>query len=325
MSYLAFDLLLVALPAALLLAGADPRRRRAVAGPVALLAAVALTWTFPWDAHLVRTGVWTYGPDRVLATVGGIPVEELLLVVLEVVLVAAWSTRLPARATASRTTPHRTTSRRAIRTTRLRGTAGWLAVGATGALLLAVGGHARYLGLLLTWAAVPLALQTAVAGDVLAAARRTRALTALPVALWLCAADRFALADGIWTITPASSTGLLVLGLPVEEAAFFLLTALLVTDGLLLATSPVALARAAALMRSVTGRAGIGSRAARQPVALCEREARRCRSATPSSTWWATPPWSGSTGSPRASRPRSSPRSSTSTPEARSRTASPCG
>ena len=316
MSYLAFDLLLVALPAVLLLAGADAHRRRAVLGPVAVLSAVALVWTFPWDAHLVRTGVWTYGPDRVLATVGAIPVEELLLVVLEVLLVAAWSTRLPRRTGLSRVPEAGS---------RLRGTVGWVTVGGAGVLLLVIGGHARYLGLLLTWASVPLALQTAVAGDVLAAARLTRAVTALPVALWLCAADRLALADGIWTITPASSTGLLVLGLPVEEAAFFLLTALLVTDGLLLATSPVALARASLLLRAGVVRAGIGSRAARQPVALSEREARRCRSATPSSTWWATPPWSGSTGSPRASRPRSSPRSSTSTPVARSRTASRSG
>ena len=54
MSYLAFDLLLVALPAVLLLLG---RSWWPLLGPVAVLAPVALLWTAPWDEHLVRTGV----------------------------------------------------------------------------------------------------------------------------------------------------------------------------------------------------------------------------------------------------------------------------
>jgi hypothetical protein len=66
--------------------------------------------------------------------------------------------------------------------------------------------------------------------------------------LWLCIADRLALADGVWSISPASSTGLSVLGLPVEEGLFFGLVGLLVTEGLLLATDPRALARARALL-----------------------------------------------------------------------------
>ena len=91
-------------------------------------------------------------------------------------------------------------------------------------------------------------LQRAVAGDLLRPRLADRALLALPVALWLCAADRLALADGIWTIAPASSTGVLVLGLPLEEGLFFLLTTWLVADGLVLATDSRALARARLLL-----------------------------------------------------------------------------
>lgn len=104
-------------------------------------------------------------------------------------------------------------------------------------------GSRREAPLLLLWAAPPLALQRLVAGDVLAARRAVRLRTALPVALWLAAADRLALADGIWAISPTRSTGLTVLGLPVEEALFFALTSLLVADGLLLATDRAVLAR----------------------------------------------------------------------------------
>jgi lycopene cyclase domain-containing protein len=116
---------------------------------------------------------------------------------------------------------------------------GWLVVTAVGIALALAGGHLRYLGLLLLWIGPPMAVQRAVAGDLLRARRRARLVVALPCALWLCAADRLALADGIWAITPASSTGVLLLGLPLEEALFFVLTCCLVADGLLLAPTRV--------------------------------------------------------------------------------------
>ena len=247
MPYWLFDLLVLALPAGLLLRSAPALPAgagRAAAGAVGALAAVALAWTAPWDEHLVRTGVWAYGPDRVLATAGSVPVEEYAFVVLLVVLVAAWGRRtgaFPARPAAPRGT-------------RAGGALGWGAVAAAGALLLLAGGQVRYLGLLLVWVAPPLALQRAVAGDLLRARSRDRLLLVAPVALWLCVADRLALADGVWAISPTSSTGLHLLGLPVEEAGFFWLTTLLVVDGLLLATDRLALGRARALVAGLPWR-----------------------------------------------------------------------
>lgn len=239
MAYWQFDLLAVALPAAVLLHGRRvPRVLVLAAGALALL---ALVWTAPWDEHLVRTGVWSYGTDRVLATIGSVPAEEYAFVVLLVVLVAAWGARTglldPVLAGPG-----------PVRGSRAAGALGWFVVAVIGALLVVVGGQLRYLGLLLVWAAPPLALQHAVAGDLLGGRRSARALLALPVALWLCAADRLALADGVWSIAPASSTGVLLLGLPLEEALFFLLTCVLVADGLLLAVDARARARARALL-----------------------------------------------------------------------------
>ena len=241
MSYLAFDLLFVALPAVLLMLG---RSWRPLLGPVAVLAPVALLWTAPWDEHLVRTGVWTYAPDAVVARIGSVPAEEYLFVVLEVLLVAAWAVRTGALPLRELRDPA------PVPGTRARGAAGWLVVTALGLVLALAGGHLRYLGLLLLWIGPPMALQRAVAGDLLLAQRRSRLVVALPCALWLCAADRLALADGIWAITPASSTGVLLLGLPLEEALFFVLTCALVTDGLLLAADPRARARALQLAQA---------------------------------------------------------------------------
>ena len=236
MDYLAFDLLLVALPAALLLRHA-PRRLPLL--PLAALALLALAWTAPWDEHLVRSGVWSYAPDRVVARLGSVPVEEYAFVVLEVLLVGAWALRTGRLGGSARADDPSACRRGALL---------WVAVALAGVLLAVAGGPVRYLGLLLLWAGPPLALQHAVAGDVLRARRRARLLVALPPALWLCAADRLALADGIWAIAPGSSTGLAVLGLPVEEALFFALTSLLVADGLLLATDPAVLLRLRALL-----------------------------------------------------------------------------
>ncbi|CAN5198613.1 hypothetical protein BH24ACT10_BH24ACT10_13660 [soil metagenome] len=243
MDYWVFDLLVLAVPIALLLGRTRPAA--SLLRPTGGLAAVALVWTAPWDEHLVRTGVWSYGPDRVLATIGSVPAEEYAFVVLLVALVAAWGHRtglLPAGAG------------RGPRGSRASGALCWVAVAVAGAGAVAVGGPLRYLGLLLVWVAPPLALQRMVAGDLLRPRLADRLVLALPVALWLCAADRLALADGIWSIAPASSTGVLLLGLPLEEALFFLLTTLLVTDGLVLATDPRALGRAAALARSARPR-----------------------------------------------------------------------
>ena len=236
MDYLAFDLLVAALPAWLALGrrrlGSLPR------GPLLVLSVVALAWTAPWDEHLVRTAVWAYDPGAVLLRVGRVPAEEYTFVILQVALVAAWALRVQAL-------PVQPIS---LRPRTWGGFLAWGMVALGGGVLTLSGGHARYLGLLLLWAAPPLALQQLVAGDVLAARRSARLRTALPVAMWLCCADRVALAQGIWTIAPTSSTGLAVFGLPVEEASFFGLTCLLVTDGLLLAADPVVLRRCAGLL-----------------------------------------------------------------------------
>lgn len=255
MTYWMFDVAALGVPTVLLLRGVRTSSRLWAA--VAVLAGVALVWTAPWDDYLVRSGVWSYDPERVLARVGSVPVEEYAFVVLLVVLVAAWGAR-------SGRLPARTAPPAALggpgRSVRWTGACGWAGIAAVGVVLLAVGGPVRYLGLLLVWAAPPFALQRAIAGDLLRQRRVDRAVVALPVLLWLCVADRLALADGIWTIAPATSTGVLLFGLPLEEALFFLLTVVLVTDGLLLATDHRALSR----VRRLLGLARSGREPARE-------------------------------------------------------------
>jgi lycopene cyclase domain-containing protein len=50
--------------------------------------------------------------------------------------------------------------------------------------------------------------------------------------LYLWVIDRIAIGNGIWRISDAYTTGIQLFGLPIEEATFFLVTNLLVVQGL---------------------------------------------------------------------------------------------
>ncbi len=91
-----------------------------------------------------------------------------------------------------------------------------------------------YLGLILVWAGPVLALQWVIGATQLWARKRTWLYGTLVPTLYLWLADRIAIGQGIWSITEAYTTGLHLFGLPLEEATFFLVTNLLVVQGLLL-------------------------------------------------------------------------------------------
>lgn len=192
--------------------------------PLAALAAVAFVWTTPWDNYIIARGVWTYPEDRVLAKVGYVPVEEYAFFLLQPVLTGLWYRVLRARralGTGDRSrTPH------------VLGVAAFGALTLLGAALWWRGGHGLYLGLILAWACPVLAGMWWIDGARLAARWRVVAWTVAPPTLYLWAADRFAIGNGIWDITDATRTGSEIVGLPVEEALFFLVTNLLVAQGL---------------------------------------------------------------------------------------------
>ncbi|HEY9846209.1 MAG TPA: lycopene cyclase domain-containing protein, partial [Candidatus Caenarcaniphilales bacterium] len=89
-----------------------------------------------------------------------------------------------------------------------------------------------YLGLILVWAGPVLALQWVVGAAQLWAAKRIWLMGILVPTLYLWLADRIAIAQGIWSISEEYTTGLHLFGLPIEEATFFLITNLMVVQGL---------------------------------------------------------------------------------------------
>ena len=247
MTYLQFHLVFI-LPPLLLLVLLTYRTARGGRVPRAGLVAlgvhvlVALVYTTPWDNLLVARGVWGYGENRVLFTLGWVPFEEYLFFVLQTLLTGLWVLLLR-----QQNAPSRPKSPQPYApAVRLVGALAWLGLAAAGVLALSTQ-RGLYFGMIAAWTGPILALQWGFGGDLLL--KRPRALTLgflLPT-LYLWAADRLALGLNIWWISPDLSSNVALLGLPVEEALFFLLTNLLVVFGMTLALEPSALERLRAL------------------------------------------------------------------------------
>jgi len=240
-TYLGLLLVCLLPPVGLLAWHAGTRNSRPQAGDrhqviaLIVLIALAVLATLPWDAALIARGTWSYPRAQPVGWVTGVPVEELLFMVLQPLLAGLWlRTRSPGRSAPQ------PPSRRGY--ARAAGAVLWLLVAGLG-VLLARSASGSYLGLLLAWSGPLLALQWAVGGDTLWAQRRLLVLAAAPPTLYLWAVDGLGLHLRLWQLSDSRTTGVHLLGLPLEEALFFLLTTLLVVGGLLLGTDQTTLTR----------------------------------------------------------------------------------
>jgi lycopene beta-cyclase len=207
---------------------------------------IAFLYTTPWDNYLVYRGVWGYPPGRVLGTIGYVPLEEYAFFLIQTL---ASGLLLFALARASGAQDRSDPGPDGVRT-RVFGAALLLGGAAAGVLALMTEAG-TYLGLIAAWALPVLALQWGFGGDLLVRRRRLVALgVALPT-LYLWIADRLAIGWSIWWIEPGLTVGWRPLGLPVEEALFFLVTNALVVFGLVLALHPVSWQRLLALAAGV--------------------------------------------------------------------------
>lgn len=202
---------------------------------ITLHVAIALLYTTPWDNYLVATGVWWYDPALVSGLIiGWVPIEEYTFFILQPILTSLFLLLLlHSRAAESETET-------AGVSTRLAATAvvGMLWLAAV-AILLVGWQPGTYLGLELGWALPPIMLQLIFGADILWRYRRPVLLSLLLPTLYLAAADTLAINIGVWTIDPAQSLHLLLLGiLPLEELIFFLLTNTLIVFGVTLSLAP---------------------------------------------------------------------------------------
>jgi lycopene cyclase domain-containing protein len=241
-TYLTFHLVFL-LPPLLALAAVQSHPPAGRGGPRArwglpLICLIAFAYTTPWDNFLVHQGVWSYGPERVWATIGYVPVEEYAFFILQTLLTGLLLYWLLARkeARTRAANAHDEPARPFTHpVARYVGTGIFLMLSLLGAALLGSGwARGRYAGLILAWAGPVLTLLWAFGGNVAWALRGVFAPAVLVPTIYLWGADAVALRLGIWHITRGTSLGVGLLGLPVEEAAFFLMTNLMVVLGLLL-------------------------------------------------------------------------------------------
>lgn len=241
MTYLTFLILFLVLPIAGLWitrrplpSSIPPRRAR---WSLVLVCLIAFVYTTPWDNYLVFRGVWGYGTDRVLATIGYVPVEEYMFFLLQPILTGFFLYRLLAIFGQQPELKPSVLSR-------VSGGVLYIAITVLGIICLLANDSALYMGLILAWAGPVLLGLWVYGGDLFWSLRRPFLLgVALPT-LYLWIADRIALGLNIWHISDTYSFDIDPLGLPIEEATFFLVTNLLVVQGTLLFLYGDVLARA---------------------------------------------------------------------------------
>lgn len=199
-----------------------------------LIAGMALVYTTPWDNYLIYRGVWSYYPDRVSEAwrIGYVPLEEYCFFLLQPILTSLYLRWFAQRDRIS-VGVWLTDSARDW-APRCWGGSASLLIGALGAWALWHGERWTYFGLILAWASPVLALQWFYGGDHLWRIRRLFGASLISATVYLCVVDRIAIDWQIWSISPRYSTGWNLLGLPLEEALFFVVTNLLVLQGLLL-------------------------------------------------------------------------------------------
>jgi lycopene cyclase domain-containing protein len=231
-----------------LLARRRNRIDRRFLGGLVVLIALAVGYTTPWDARLIAIGVWQYGEGAVARRLLGVPLGEYVFFVLQPVVTLLW-VRWISRdwwvrwitrdwwvrwITRDGDAPSRAPSRPSS-SDRSVGLLAGATISVVGGWLVFAGPEARlYLGAILLWAGPVLAVQWAYDWPSLRRRGRTIALGVLVPTGYLCLVDRIAIDAGIWTISPAYTTGLTIGGLPVEEGLFFLVTNCFLVQGYLL-------------------------------------------------------------------------------------------
>jgi lycopene cyclase domain-containing protein len=219
---------------------------------ISVQALIAVVYTTPWDNYLVATRAWWYNPALVTGyLIGYVPIEEYTFFVLQTFLTGSfllllvrhqpqWGERLSVGTQQARVV--------------ITGILGiiWLIF-----VVILISGWkpGTYLSLLMVWALPPLMLQTGFGADILWKYRRYVVVTILVMTIYLALADALAIKSGTWTIDPAQSLNVFILGtLPVEELIFFFMTNVLVVVGVTLLSSTISRARIMSIVQAIKAR-----------------------------------------------------------------------
>ena len=201
------------------------RQRRATAG-IAILVGIAYLYTTPWISYMIRRGTWWYADGAVLVRALSIPLGEYLFFAIQTV-VTAFALHLIGFDPTFREGDF-------DRTPRIAGVVAGVAMVAGGLWLTTADPSYLYLGGLIAWVGPVFALQWSVGGGYLVRTPRMWLAATLIPAAYFWVADRIAIAMGTWQLSTEFTTGVAVLGLPIEEMLFFASAGVMTVNGLVL-------------------------------------------------------------------------------------------
>lgn len=198
---------------------------------IILLSIIALIYTTPWDNYLVANSIWYYDPSKVIGIVlGYVPIEEYSFFILETLFVCLF---LMARFQHS---SFKFSQKAIFSMTKNRLLSVFLLASIWILSLVSFLSNDEsmmYLNLLLLWAIPPLALQIFIGWNFIVKNKNIITSTIFLLGTYLSVTDAFAIYNGIWTINPSFTTGVILL-IPLEEILFFFLTTTLISIGYVL-------------------------------------------------------------------------------------------
>lgn len=186
---------------------------------ILILVIIAVLYTTPWDSHIINNGIWFYDNDKIIGTLFNIPFEEYLFMIIQTIISGLIFCNFKKKV-------HGVGFKFSIKYLLL-----FLLIFFVGLFLLK-NKSSVYIGYLIAWAAIPLAIQLSVGSKVIYFSFKNWILPLLIFTTYLSIIDSIAIGNNIWTINDVTSCGFKIFSLPVEEIIFFLLTNLLIFQGM---------------------------------------------------------------------------------------------
>lgn len=196
---------------------------------ITFVSSMALIYTTPWDNFIIFHNAWMYKPEKILAVVGYVPVEEYMFFVIQTVMTSLWVLICTRWSPACFHFNYNKTTYRLIR---------WIPISVLA--LTAVQGYRMtipgkdtfYLGCILWWSCPVVIFLWFGAGNYFVKMSTTAAIAVIVPTLYLCWVDQIALKDDVWHINEKTSLKIfLAEDLPFEECLFFLITNVIVVLG----------------------------------------------------------------------------------------------
>lgn len=248
MTYLNFLILFIGIPLLPLIGfyiKTDYLEKKFLIKGIGVLCCLAFVYTTPWDNYILSQGVWWYGPDRILFTIGYVPIEEYSFFLIQTVFTGLWSIFILSKTkklffyTQSPIQTQVTTKNlylvqnHQIKFFKTLVVLFLVLTTLLGFYFLSLQ-QTFYLGLILAWATPVSLLQFTIGGQHLLANYKTYMLCLVPTTLYLWLIDAYAISDQIWMISETYTIGFKIGVLPIEEMIFFFMTNVLVVQGLIL-------------------------------------------------------------------------------------------